>query len=419
MKVLAVAFSIKPGYGSEYAVGWTWVKEIAQVAECVVVLARDAEGQKEAIEAELRERPMPNVSFLFFELPGQLKHIVRGNVEKKQIGMRRYYIVWQIFSYFFLRREVNLREFDIVHHVTFENDWLPSVYPLLGVRRVVLGPLGSNSMLPSALGYPLGTLFLSWLTGAMKVVCRWLNPLFRFNMMRSDALIGISSETRRKIGTRQLQRKFYHIPGVSIDENLRPDRAHFPKRLGAGETVILLSAGVFNRMKNFDLTIEAFSRYQQMNPNSRLLLAGGGEQEPRLRRLVADLGLGESVVFLGWLKQDELHRILKSTAHIFVFPTAEAGGTVSIEAVRCGVPVVCLEGYGYNYFCSEPKGAIAVPVNDRSQVVQGIAEAIALMLENLPERSQRAFEESGLFLPARKRDLLRRIYNSLNSTTPA
>lgn len=412
MKVLAITFSIKPGHGSEYAVGWTWVKEIAQVADHVVVLARDAEGQKEAIEAELQLRPLPNVSFLFYELPGRLKNIVRGSIETKQFGMRRYYIVWQIFSYFFLRRVVNIREIDIVHHVTFENDWLPSVYPLLGARKIVLGPLGSHSVLPRSLGYSTGDMLLSWLAAATKVAFRWLNPLFRFNMIRADALIGISSDTRRKIGTKRLEHKFYHIPGVSIDEELKPELKHYPKTITRNDTVILLSAGVFNRMKNFDLTIEAFSQYQQVNSNSRLLIAGGGDLEASLRELAINLGISNSVIFLGWLKRHELLEILKTKAHIFVFPTAESGGTVSLEAVRCGVPVICLDGYGYSYFCKKPQGGIAVPVVGRDQVIRDIAKSVVDVLNKLPDYSRSAFEESAIFLPARKRELLERIYHS-------
>jgi glycosyltransferase involved in cell wall biosynthesis len=43
----------------------------------------------------------------------------------------------------------------------------------------------------------------------------------------------------------------------------------------------------------------------------KLLLIGGGEQEPELRELVANLGLSKSVIFTGFIPYSELPRYLK------------------------------------------------------------------------------------------------------------
>ncbi len=413
MRVLAIAFSIKPGGGSEPAVGWTWTNEIAKVAEHVTVLVRDAEGQREAIEEYIRKFPMPNVSFLYYELPGPLKNIVKGDVHTRQTGMRRYYIVWQIFSLIFLKKHINIKEIDIVHHVTFENDWLPSFYTLLGVRHVVLGPLGSNSLFPCALHYPPKIMIKNYAENIFKVFMRWINPLFRYNMMRADAIIGISPKIHRRIGTKRLAYKFYHLPGVSVSDELQPHQLYFPKSVQDGKELILFTASTFTHIKNIDLSIKAFFEYKKKNPKTKLVIAGDGYLKNELVKLIARLHLANSVEFLGWISMQKVYSILKERAHIFLFPTLECGGTASIEAMRCGVPVVCIEGYGYSYFIKDSKGSIAVPIRDRHQVVKDMAEAVDKIARNLSEYSLHAFEESKAFLPERKRELLEKIYTSL------
>lgn len=412
MKVLVIAFAIKPGGGSESAVGWTWVNEIAKVADHVTVLVRDAEGQRAAIEESLRTKPLRNVEFVYYELPGFLKKMVKGETHTKQTGMRRYYLVWQFYSIFFLKRKLSLKTLNIIHHVTFPIDWIPSFYTLLGIKRVVLGPLGSNSFLPYALHHPAKVFFKNLIANSIKFILRWLNPLFRYNMIRADALIGISAETRRKIGTRLLAKKFYHIPGVSVPEELKPNPVYFPKSVPPRGDLIIFSACPFIYLKNVDLSIEAFYEYRKINLQAKFFIAGGGPLKEDLLALRDRLGLKESIIFLGWIKREEVFHTLRDSAHILLFPTSESGGTVSIEAMRCGVPVVCLEGYGYNYFVKDSRGSIAVPIHNRSQVIKGIADALDSIARKLPEYSRYAYEESESFLPIRKRELIRKIYGS-------
>jgi len=415
MRVLAIAFSIKPNSGSEPAVGWTWVNEIAKIADHVTVLTRDAEGQREAIEEHMLRKPFKNVSFIYYELPGRLKNIVKGDVHTEQTGMRRYYVFWQLFSVFFLRKHINLKEIDIVHHITFENDWLPSFYTLLGIRHVVLGPIGSNSLFPRALNYPLKIIIKNYAENLFKFLMRWFNPFFRYNMIYANAIIGISPNIRRRIGTKLLEHKFYHIPGVSVSDDLVPDQKYFPKSVNHDSELILFTAATFTYIKNIDLSIEAFFEYKKMNPKSKLIIAGDGILKDKFLKLTKLLRLEESVEYLGWINMQQVYSIFKERAHIFLFPTLECGGTVSIEAMRCGVPVICLKDYGYNFFVKNSRGSIAVSVKSRPQVIRDIALAIEKIGVNLSEYSLNAFEESKAFLPEHKKELISSIYKKLMS----
>lgn len=92
--------------------------------------------------------------------------------------------------------------------------------------------------------------------------------------------------------------------------------------------------------KGWDVLLKACTLLPDQN--YRLLMIGGGSEESVLRSAVQHLGLEQQVSVLGALPQEELPRYLNQM-DVFVFPTqlAESLGLVALEAMACGVPVIC------------------------------------------------------------------------------
>ena len=57
--------------------------------------------------------------------------------------MYTYYYVWQICVWFVAKRLHRDTPFDLVHHVTFVNDWMPS--GVAGARAPFIGPVGGST----------------------------------------------------------------------------------------------------------------------------------------------------------------------------------------------------------------------------------------------------------------------------------
>ena len=91
--------------------------------------------------------------------------------------------------------------FDIVHHVTFVNDWLPSFFSLLKNKdnKFVWGPIGSND--------PIDQIFLTGVrqstTERIKIMLRFLfrilDPWFFYCKFKADCIIGINENVRKKL----------------------------------------------------------------------------------------------------------------------------------------------------------------------------------------------------------------------------
>jgi glycosyltransferase involved in cell wall biosynthesis len=90
-----------------------------------------------------------------------------------------------------------------------------------------------------------------------------------------------------------------------------------------------------------DLLLAAFAVIARKHEGARLLIAGEGDERPRLEALAASLGLAPSVEFLGRLGERELALRLREAA-VYVTVVAQEGVSSSLlEAMACGlVPVV-------------------------------------------------------------------------------
>src|SRR5579864_6502517 len=141
LKVLMSAYAFEPERGSEPGVGWNWVQQIGK-SEKVWVITKA--NNRRTIESALAKEPLPNVHFVYFDLPRWASFWKRG-----LRGIHAYYYLWQLGAYLVARRLHRQVGFDLVHHVTFVNYWMPSFLVLLPVP-FLWGPVGGGESAPRA-----------------------------------------------------------------------------------------------------------------------------------------------------------------------------------------------------------------------------------------------------------------------------
>jgi glycosyltransferase involved in cell wall biosynthesis len=124
------------------------------------------------------------------------------------------------------------------------------------------------------------------------------------------------------------------------------------------------------RYKSTDVAIRAFAHIREELPAARMLVMGRGPDEPRLRRLVARLGLGDHVRFTGHLPWRELVETLHR-AHVFLNPSPKEGwGLTVVEANQCGVPVVASDRPGLRDSVRDGQTGLLVPYGQPRAMAQ-------------------------------------------------
>jgi glycosyltransferase involved in cell wall biosynthesis len=146
-----------------------------------------------------------------------------------------------------------------------------------------------------------------------------------------------------------------------------------------GEFIFL--PGRLHKWKRIDLVIRAMC---QVKKGTKLIIAGTGEDDSRLRNLVADLSLEDRVEFLGKITSKQLLDLYSRSVVIPFVPLNEDFGYVAIEAFRTKKPVITCSDSGEpaRIVKNEVNGFVVEPQPEK------IAEKINYCIEHPAEASR-------------------------------
>jgi glycosyltransferase involved in cell wall biosynthesis len=123
-----------------------------------------------------------------------------------------------------------------------------------------------------------------------------------------------------------------------MDSNLTREEARTQLRLPDRDTFVYGTVGRLVETKGQDVLLKAFARVCEKYPESWLVLAGEGRLESKLRGLAAELGIQESVIFLG--HRHDIPEVLKAYDVFVLSSVAEGLPGALLEAMATGLPVI-------------------------------------------------------------------------------
>ena len=368
-RVLVGAFACGADPGTKFFGGgdqmaWNLIKRLGRVHRLWVLTAAQ---NREALEAALKKEPLPNVEFVYVDLPGWLHALLQH-----QGGIQFYAYVWQWKAYLVARKLHRQVRFDAFHHLSYDNDWMASFIGALLPVPYVRGPCGGAHRIPGAFlkEFPLA----SRLAERGREKGQWLfrhDPFFVISQRRAKAILVGNREAWEALPRPCRQKAcIVSVNGVSLE--LMASAQPSPSR-GAGFHV--LSAGRLVRIKGFDLAIRAFGRFAQQRPDVQFTIVGEGPERLRLQGLARTLGIERQVRFEGWMAQQQLITKMAS-CDVFLFPSLrDGGGLVVVEAMAAEKAVVCLDLGGPGLHVTDQCG-IKVTPNSPQQAVIDMAAAL-------------------------------------------
>jgi glycosyltransferase involved in cell wall biosynthesis len=100
------------------------------------------------------------------------------------------------------------------------------------------------------------------------------------------------------------------------------------------------------------------------NEKAQLLILGSGPQEQILKKEVADRQLNNQVRFMGFVEEEEKFQLLR-LSDLYVSTSQHEGfGLVFLEAMACGLPVICYDYGGQTDFLEDGTTGFLAHLND-------------------------------------------------------
>ncbi len=178
----------------------------------------------------------------------------------------------------------------------------------------------------------------------------WMSPLLKWSLGRADLVVCVSNFVAQSLIDAGFDpaRVRTVLNSIDISEWTGPDvrkEVRDELQLPPDEPVVISVCRLGKGKGPLEL-VQAVAIVRRQHPNLRLIIVGQGSQEfvDRLKRLIAELELGQNVILTGY--RGDVPRLMRA-ADIYAMPSdGEPFGLVFLEAMASGLPVIALDNGG-------------------------------------------------------------------------
>jgi glycosyltransferase involved in cell wall biosynthesis len=362
LQVLIIAYACEPGAGSEEGVGWMWAKAAAKFADVILLIHP---FRRELIEETIeREGLSMRVECVEPRIP--------RSIATRRWGGYFYYCMWQRSARTRIRALEREQRVDVVHHLTWASDSLPSALLASEAPVRIWGPVG----------------------GATRTAA----PLYRYLHWRGKAeqlLRDVVNETNRRLAGDRIARHASLVVAINDDVAARFGRWDTPIIV---EPNCALDGPEFERLAREGATTEPFVRKEGQRvavfvarliawkglalaveslafaPDWKIVVFGDGPERAPVEEIAARLGVSDRVEFRGRVDRSVVFSAFLHADAMF-FPTFhDSGPWAAGEASSLGCPVLCLDVGGAAALAA--KNAVVVSIDPADTLPERLADEL-------------------------------------------
>ena len=331
---------------------------------------------------------------------------------------------------FLLRDEPNCN--NPLNVYPFKFYYLKSRLPMLGRLKLVIGLLLSLGRRPSHVfcGHvklaPLTHLLCGWLGVPYTVltygkeVWNWLPDKERQALIAASGIWTISRYSRDRLCTTQGINldKVHILPCVVDGKAFSPGEKSqdLITKYNLSDAKVLMTVARLWKTdiyKGVDVTIRALPQIIPSFPDLKYLVIGRGDDQPRLQQLAQDLGIGDRVIFAGFVPTHNLVEHYR-LADAYIMPSQEGFGIVYLEALACGKPVLSGDADGSSDPLQDGNLGWQVPHRD----IDAVAAACREILKASDSRCEAQWLRSQTLAQFGKETLSQKLQSLLEAISP-
>lgn len=202
-------------------------------------------------------------------------------------------------------------------------------------------------------------------------------------LQAADAVIAVSNWTKNilvsKYGITPEKVTVVHN-GIDFEE-CQAGPSHLQALRAAGNKIVLF-VGRITMQKGPDYFVRAAKRVVEYRPNTMFVVSGSGDMERQMMREAAESGIGDKMLFAGFLRGADLNAVYQA-ADLYVLPSiSEPFGITPLESLANGTPVLISKQSGVSEVLSHALKADFWDIDDMSDKIISTLDNPALY-ENL------------------------------------
>ena len=369
MNILYIAYSCDPYCGSEDKIGWNVPLE-ASKKHHVFVLTK--EEHRENIMKYCNENGINNISFFFADINDIYKKVFRTPFYSGRLN------IWHKKAFPIAKKICSENEISIIHQVAPIEFRSIGKYYKIPNTKFICGPIAGGQNVPKSLSSYLGR------EKPLETVRKLINQIYKIKikftgiLKKCDCILYANNETKEYL---EPSSDRIVIPDTALTKSELSPIAEYS---GSKDECIFLAVSRFTATKGYNLLFDALKLIPD-SLNFKLRIIGYGPLENEIKSLFAsDEKAMRHTEFLGKLPFSEMNSQYRS-ADVFVFPSfREATGSVILEAMANGIPVITENRCGGSVICS-PENSYLYSATTKEEYINNLSSAMLHCINNPDE----------------------------------
>ncbi len=216
-------------------------------------------------------------------------------------------------------------------------------------------------------------------------------------LCKADAVIALTDALRKDI---QAESRGKPLPVYVVPNRIKTPAGGCPQRRPLRQPPVIGALGRFDRVKGFDVFVEALAHLAGQGVMFQARLAGTGEDEKRLREQIRTCGLVDAVELSGWIPREGTDSFLSGLDLLCVPARSDAFGLTPLQGAAAGVPLLLSRASGHLAMFDEDTEALFFDVGDAVALASQIQQFLydPALRKQLPtaafERITRCYSET-------------------------
>ena len=408
MNILYIAVSCSPYHGSEDKIGWNIPIESAGKNR-VFVLTR--EDQRCYIEDYMEKNRPQNIQFFYVDIPKAVKWLYTKGIYS--VGLN----IWHSRALRVAEAICKRENIEVIHQITPVEFRSIGNYGSISGVKFVCGPIAGGQKIPKQLEEYLSRKQI--LRERLRDIvnrCSSLMLVCSKKLHRCEFVMYANRETEAYLTSCTEGTAISAvIPDISVAvEDIISRQV---QKYQSAECRFLVAARLVY-LKGHSLLLDALASLPP-DLDYECVMVGQGPMEKTLKQRSAELGLDEKVVFRGAVPYEQMAEIYDS-ADVLILPSfREASGSVILEAMTRGLPVITMNRFGGALLVDENTGWMFDGISKEECISQlrGALVDCILKPEEVRRKGENARQRVNEFTWGKKVDYYQTIYDNLMKTT--